>query len=111
MRRPRNLSKMKRLEIVVEPERVDALVELIGAHATGYTITPGVTGLGEHGLREHGMVVLVTIVTPDDLDEIIEIILPSLSERANVVCINDVHVLRAEHFIPEVRTASRAAKA
>lgn len=106
MRRQRILSKMKRLEIMIESQRVESLVKIIEAHATGYTVIPGVTGLGEHGLRQHEMVVLVTVVTADHLEAIIEAILPTLSERANIVLITDVAVLRAEHFIPEVRAAA-----
>ena len=70
MRRQRILSKMKRIEIVVESDRVEALVRLVEHHATGYTLIPGATGLGEHGYREQKMVVLVTVVTADHLEAI-----------------------------------------
>jgi len=110
MRRQRILSKMKRIEIVVESDRVEALVRLVEHHATGYTLIPGATGLGEHGYREQKMVVLVTVVTADHLEAIIDAILPSLNERANIVLITDVTVLRAEHFIPEVRAAALRSK-
>ncbi len=111
MRRERFLSKMKRIEIVVEAQRIDALVRIVEKHATGYTLVPGATGLGEHGFRELGMVVLVTVVTEEHLDAIVEAILPSLNERANIVLVSDAMVLRAEHFIPEVRAATRGGKA
>ena len=111
MRRNRFLSKMKRVEIVVESQRLDALLRIVRKHATGYTLVPGATGLGEHGFREKDMVVLVTVVTEAHLDPILEAILPSLSERANIVLISDVMVLRAEHFIPEVRAATHGDKA
>jgi nitrogen regulatory protein PII len=101
---------MKRIEIVVESDRVEALVRLVEHHATGYTLIPGATGLGEHGYREQKMVVLVTVVTADHLEAIIDAILPSLNERANIVLITDVTVLRAEHFIPEVRAAALRSK-
>ncbi len=96
---------MKRIEIVVESVCLAALLRLIEQHATGYTLVPGATGLGQHGYREQDMVVLVTVVTEDHLNAIIEAILPTLNDRANVVLISDVSVLRAEHFIPEVRAA------
>jgi nitrogen regulatory protein PII len=99
---------MKRVEFVLEAQRVDALVKLIEEHSTGYTLVPGATGLGEHGFRQADMVLLVTVVTPEHLEEIIEAILPSLNERANIVLITDVTVLRAEHFIPEVRADATA---
>jgi len=111
MRRDRFLSKMKRIEIVVESQRLDALLRIVRKHATGYTLVPGATGLGEHGFREKDMVVLVAVVTEAHLDPILEAILPSLSERANIVLISDVMVLRAEHFIPEVRAATHGDKA
>jgi hypothetical protein len=105
MRRQRTYSKMKRVEIVVETSRVQALIRLIEPHATGYTLIPGATGVGEHGLREREITVLVTVVTEQHLDAIIQAILPTLSEQANIVLITDVAVLRADHFIPEVRAA------
>ena len=110
MRRDRFLSKMKRVEIVVESQRLDAFVKIVEKHATGYTLVPGATGLGEHGLREQDVAVLVTVVTEAHLDAILEALLPSLNERANIVLISDVMVLRAEHFIPEVRAATRGSK-
>lgn len=105
MRRQRTYSKMKRVEIVVETSRVQALIGLIEAHATGYTLIPGATGVGEHGLRERDITVLVTVVTAEHLDAIVEAIVPTLSERANIVLITDVAVLRPDHFMPEVRAA------
>jgi hypothetical protein len=111
MRRGRFLSKMKRIEIVVETQQLDALVKIVAKHATGYTLVPGATGLGEHGPRERCMVVLVTVVTEEHLDAILAAILPSLNERANILLVSDVQVLRAEHFIPEVRAATDGGKA
>ena len=105
MPRPRLYSKMKRVEIVVESTRVDALVKLVERHATGYTLVPGATGLGRHGYLKENVTLLVTVVTEDHLQAIVEAILPSLDESANIVLISDVSVLRAEHFIPEVRAA------
>jgi hypothetical protein len=110
MRRERFLSKMKRIEIVVDAQRVDALVRIVEKHATGYTLVPGATGLGEHGFREQGMAVLVTVITEEHLDAIVQAILPSLNERANIVLVSDVMVLRAEHFIPEVRAATHGSE-
>jgi nitrogen regulatory protein PII len=107
MRRQRFYSKMKRVEIVVESSRVDALVQLVERHATGYTLVPGATGLGQHGYHEEDVTLLVTVVTEDHLDAIVEAILPSLNETATIVLITDVSVLRAEHFIPEVRAAAK----
>ena len=106
MRRQRILSKMKRVEIVVESHRLDALIAIVAKHTTGYTLLPDCTGVGEHGLRERNLVVLVTVVTPDHLDAILDLVMPSMGEQAKVLLISDVTVLRAEHFIPEVRAAA-----
>ncbi len=110
MSRNRFFSKMKRLEIIVETQRLDALVKVVQRHATGYTCVPGVTGLGLSGYREECMTLLVTVVTEEHLDAIIEAILPTLNERAKIVLISDVSVLRAENFIPEVRAATMRSK-
>jgi hypothetical protein len=97
---------MKRLEIVAEAKRLDDFVRVVQTHATGYTVVPDVTGIGEHGLHQADLALLVTIVTIEHLEAIIDGVLPLLNERANIVTISDVSVLRAEHFIPEVRNAT-----
>jgi nitrogen regulatory protein PII len=96
---------MKRLEMVVETSAVPAVVAVLGKHATGYTIVPNVSGFGEHGAREDDIVLLVTVTTTDHVDPILDAIMPLLSARSGIVMITDVTVLRAEHFIPEVRAA------
>jgi nitrogen regulatory protein PII len=110
MSRNRFFSKMKRIEIIVESRRLDSLVKVVEKHATGYTLVPGVTGLGQSGFREECMTLLVTVVTEEHLDAIVEAILPTLNERAKIVLISDVSVLRAENFIPEVRAAISRSK-
>lgn len=111
MSRHRFLSPMKRVEIVIEPDRVGAMIELVGKHATGYTLLTGAAGLGEHGYRERDLVVLVTVVTEDHLDALIEALRPSLNERANIILVSEVSVVRPEHFMPEVRAATERSKA
>ena len=106
MRRPRILSKMKRLEIVVEAHRLDEMLRIVEPHVTGFTVMPGVRGVGLHGAHDGDLALLVTVVTSDHLEAIVDAILPMLNERANIVTIADVAVLRAEHFIPEVRSAA-----
>jgi nitrogen regulatory protein PII len=110
MSRNRFFSKMKRIEIIVESSRLPGLVKVVEKHATGYTLVPGATGLGQHGYREECMTLLVTVVTDEHLDAIVEAILPTLNERAKIVLISDVSVLRAENFIPEVRAATSRLK-
>jgi hypothetical protein len=96
---------MKRLEIVVESDRLDAFVAVVERHATGYSVVPGLTGVGEHGRHQGDLALLVTVVTSEHLESIIDTVLPMLNARPNIVTISDVYVLRSEHFIPEVRAA------
>jgi PII-like signaling protein len=101
--RRRILNTMKRLEIVLEREQLAAVERVLDEHATGYTVIPGVTGLGHHGRHDDDIVLLVTVVTRDHLDPILDRLLPLLNVCSGVVVVADVQVLRGEHFIPEVK--------
>lgn len=105
MPRTRPMSKMKRLEMVVETHAVPLVVKLLQKHATGYTMVPNVTGLGEHGERAGDITLLVTVTTSDHVDPIINAVMPLLNARSGIVMVTDVAVQRAEHFIPELRQA------
>lgn len=107
MRRQRIMSKMKRVEIVVQNELLEAIVRAVQKHATGYTIVPDVTGFGEHGLRDRDITLLVTVTSEQHLDPLLDEVMPMLGLRSGIVLITDVTVLRPEHFIPEVRAATR----
>ncbi|GAC1537439.1 MAG: hypothetical protein NVS2B17_10100 [Candidatus Velthaea sp.] len=98
---------MKRVEMVVENEQLDAVVRVVQKHATGYTIVPDITGFGEHGLHSRDITLLVTVTTEHHLDPLIDAVVPILGSHAGIVLITDVTVLRPEHFIPEVREATR----
>ncbi|MDB5040120.1 MAG: glnB [Candidatus Eremiobacteraeota bacterium] len=101
--RRRILNTMKRLEIVLECDQLAAVERVLDQHATGYTLVPGVTGRGHHGRHDDDIVLLVTVVTRDHLDPILDQLLPLLNRCSGVVVIADVQVLRGEHFIPEVK--------
>ena len=105
---------MKRMEIVVEASRLDAFIAVIGKHATGYTLLPNAAGLGEHGYRERDMVVLVTVVTEDHLDAIIEGLgHRSMSARASfwsVTCRLSGPSTSFRKFAPPPGTARRKSK-
>ncbi len=103
MARRRILNPMKRLEIVLEREQLPVMQELLDQHATGYTVIPGITGFGHHGFRENQIVLLVTVVTRDHVDPILDQLIPMLNERSGVVVISDVAVLRGEYFVPEIK--------
>ena len=101
--RRRILNTMKRLEIVLEREQLDAVCSVVCRHATGYTVIPEVSGFGHHGLRDRDIVVLVTVVTRDHADPILDAVLPLLDHRSGVVLITDVQVVRGEYFVPELK--------
>jgi nitrogen regulatory protein PII len=101
--RRRILNTMKRLEIILERDQVDAVRGVLQEHATGYTIIPGCTGFGHHGKRDGDLALLVTVVTRDHADPILDAVLPLLDRRSGVVLITEVQVVRGEHFVPELR--------
>ena len=101
--RRRILNTMKRLEIVLEHDQVDAVRGVLEQHATGYTVVPGCTGFGHHGRREGDLVLVVTVVTRDHADPILDAVLPLIDRRSGVVLITDVQVVRGDHFVPELK--------
>jgi len=94
---------MKRLEIVVERDQLPAVRAVLEQRSTGYTVIPDVTGFGHHGMREGDIILLVTVVTRDHIDPILDHLLPMLNQRSGVVLITDVQVVRGEYFVPELR--------
>jgi len=101
--RRRILNTMKRLEIVLERDQLDMVCRVICEHSTGYTLIPDVKGFGHHGYHEGDMVVVVTIVTRDHVDPILDVLIPLLNHRSGVVVVSDVSVLRGEYFVPEIK--------
>jgi hypothetical protein len=101
--RRRILNTMKRLEIVLEHDQLDMVCRVICEHSTGYTLIPGVTGFGHHGHRQGEMAVVVTVVTRDHVDPILDVLIPLLNRRSGVVLVSDVSVLRGEYFVPELK--------
>lgn len=82
MRKARIMSKMKRMEIALETAQRDEVLKLIEGHATGYSIVPNVTGFGEHGFRDGHMTLIVTVVTDDHMEEILDLIMPVIKGRS-----------------------------
>jgi hypothetical protein len=104
--RRRILNAMKRLEFVLEADQVEGVCAVVCRHATGYTVVPQVTGLGHHGRHEDGLVLLVTVVTRDHVDPILDQVLPLLNRRSGVVLLSDVQVPSGEYFVPELKDAA-----
>lgn len=109
--RRRIMNAMKRVEIVLERDQLDAVCSVICRHATGYTVIPDITGFGHHGPRQGDMVVLVTIVTRDHVDPILDTVQPLLDHRSGVILVSDVQVVRGEYFVPELKTGAVATAA
>ena len=103
--RRRILNTMKRLEIVVERDQLPMVRAVLDQHSTGYTVIPNVNGFGHHGLREGDIVLLVTVVTRDHIDAILDHLVPMLNQRSGVVLITDVQVVRGEYFVPELKAS------
>ena len=103
MGRKRIYNAMKRLEIVCELGCLETVRKMLDPHATGYTIVRDVAGCGHHGERDGDIAVVVTVVTLDHVDPILDDLLPLLDSCSGVVTLADVEVLRGEYFTPEVR--------
>ena len=106
--RRRILNTMKRLEIVLERDQIPAVRTILDQHSTGYTVIPGITGFGHHGFREDDIALLVSVVTRDHLDPIIDAVLPMLNRCSGVVMVTDVQLLRGEYFVPELKNRAVA---
>ena len=101
--RRRIMNTMKRIEVVLERDQLEIVCRVICQHATGYTLIPGVHGFGHHGPHEGDMAVVVTVVTRDHVDPILDVLLPLLNQRSGVVLVTDVSVVRGEYFVPELK--------
>lgn len=101
--RRRIMNTMKRIEVVLEQDQLETVCRVICQHATGYTLIPGVHGFGHHGPHEASMAVVVTVVTRDHVDPILDVLMPLLDKRSGVVLVTDVSVPRGEYFVPELK--------
>jgi nitrogen regulatory protein PII len=100
------LHSKKRIEIVVEAARAEAILEMVeAAGATGYTVISDVAGKGKRGIRDDAHLsdvfrnkVIVVIASDDVASRIIEHSQAVLENYAGIVTVSDVSVLRADHF-------------
>jgi hypothetical protein len=107
MAHQRSMSKMRRLEMMVETTHVPAVLEVIMKHASGYSLVPNVTGFGRHGYHPGDITLVVTITTSDHVDRIVDGVLPLLNQESGVVLVTDVLVARVEHFVPEMQQPTK----
>lgn len=100
------LHHKKKIEIIIEQIRSDAVIEVLeAAGAKGYTILKRVAGKGARGVRAGGAmadifgnVQITTIVSDATADLILAEADTILEDAAGIVVVSDVQVLRPEHF-------------
>ena len=96
----------KRIEIVVEEVRAEAVTELLDRiGATGWTVLPVVAGRGRDGLRQGGdpsgvfdNVVVLCIASEAVAQRLVAAREELLGAGPAIVTISDCQVLRADHF-------------
>jgi nitrogen regulatory protein PII len=99
------LFSKKRIEIIAEStlqSRLCNALEVCGAK--GYTTTPA-SGKGVRGIRSgdgvveaNGNVQIITVVSPELLEPILETCQQLLEDYAGAIWVSDVQVLRDDHF-------------
>jgi nitrogen regulatory protein PII len=96
----------KRIEIVVEAVRAEAVTDLLDRlGATGWTVLPVQAGRGRQGIRRSGdpggvddNVVVVCIASAALVERVVAAQAELLGARPAIVSITDCLVLRADHF-------------
>ncbi|WP_265562720.1 P-II family nitrogen regulator [Sphingomicrobium arenosum] len=99
------LSKMKRIEILLEEQLVPRLGKLVrDAGFSGHTIMQVLQGRGSGGawqderLTGSSKVMLLAIGTASDADNLLEAIAPMLDSHRLLLTIGDVDVVRQDKF-------------
>jgi nitrogen regulatory protein PII len=101
------LTKMTKIEVVVEGTEVPAVRELFeAAGATGYTSLTGVSGLGHGGYHQGRLLfneqdtlsLLITVVPDDRADGLLEGLRAMLDHASGVMFVSDTYVSRPEYF-------------
>ncbi|NNJ68600.1 MAG: transcriptional regulator [Boseongicola sp.] len=99
-----DLHDAKRVEIIIEAPLERRLTEAMhAADVTGYTVLPVLGGSGESGAwsregqvsRASGIVSVVCLVSPEQLDTLLEAIIPVVGSHIGAVSITDAKVLGA----------------
>ena len=102
----RQLWPKKKVEIIVEAARADAIIGMIEkAGAKGYTVVREVSGKGNRGVRGEAHLsdvfrnVLIIVIASEEIAAgIVERSQPLLEDYAGIVIVSEVHVVRNEHF-------------
>ena len=101
------LTKMARIEVVVDGEHVPTVRDLLlEAGATGYTALNGVAGFGhsgEHAGRllfndRNSLSMVISVVRPDHVREVVAGIRGLLDHHHGVVFVSDTYVSRPDYF-------------
>ena len=93
---------VKRLEIVIEAPRSQAIIDLLSRHSLrGWTRIRGASGFGDRGLRLDdeltgvaSNVVFVTTCEPDALDALLADLQPLLARHGGMCLVSDAHWLQ-----------------
>jgi PII-like signaling protein len=102
-----SLTKMARIEVVVEGEHVPIVRDLLlEAGATGYTALHGVAGFGHSGERSgrllfndrNSLSMIISVTALDQVQTIVSAIRELLDEHHGVVFVSETHVSRPEYF-------------
>ncbi|WP_137127780.1 P-II family nitrogen regulator [Roseomonas sp. HF4] len=96
----------KRIEIVVEAVRAEAVTDLLDRlGATGWTVLPVLAGRGHQGIRRAGdpggvddNVLILCIASEEVAARVLAAQRDLLGARPAIVTLSDCTVLRADHF-------------
>ena len=96
----------KRIEIVVEAVRAEAVTALLDRlGAPGWTMLPVLSGRGHQGLRQAGIpggvmdnVLILCIASAEIAERLVEAAAELLEARPAILSISDTEVLRPGHF-------------
>jgi nitrogen regulatory protein PII len=102
-----NLHKAKRVEIIIEAPMQSRLTKALDAGGvSGYTVLPVLGGSGRSGPWSSegqislagGMVHIVSIVTEDKVNAILEIAFDIVEKHLGIVSVSDCDIVRLERF-------------
>lgn len=102
-----NLTRMAKIEIVIDGDHVPAVQSLLlEAGATGYTAVSGVSGFGHSGqhsgrllFNDRASLSMIICVAPfDRVETVIAGVRQLLTDHHGVFFVSDTHVSRPDYF-------------